>query len=183
MKSKLILITVIVLMSGIISAQDKPETAGKIIDDAYKLASKEGKSVMIVFHASWCGWCKKFEASVNDSSCKDFFEKHFIIRYLDILERGDKKSLETPEAIDVYNKYGGQNGGIPFFLIFDKKRTLIADSKIKAKGDGPEKPAQNMGCPATEDEAAAFIKILEKATGVNEKDKVAILERFKKNKS
>lgn len=183
MKSKLLLIAAFMLMSGILSAQDKPETAGKIMDDAYKIASKEGKSVMIVFHASWCGWCKKFEASVNDPSCKDFFDKHFIIRYLDILERGEKKSLETPEAIEVYNKYGGQNGGIPFFLIFDKKRNFIADSKIKAAGDGPEKPAQNMGCPATEEEATAFIKILEKATRITDAEKTAIMERFKKNKS
>ena len=183
MKSKLFLFAVILLMSGVVSAQEKPETAGKIMDDAYKLASKEGKSVMIVFHASWCGWCKKFEASVKDPSCKDFFEKHFIIRYLDILERGDKKTIENPEAIEVYNKYGGQDGGIPFFLIFDKNRTLLSDSKIRAAGDGPEKPLQNMGCPATEDEVASFIKILEKAAKVSDAEKTAIMERFKKNKS
>ena len=183
MKSKLFFITIILVMSGIVSAQEKPETAGKIMDDASKLASKEGKSVMIVFHASWCGWCKKFEASVSDPSCKAFFEKHFIIRYLDILERGDKKTIENPEAIEVYNKYGGQGGGIPFFLIFDKNKTLISDSKIRAAGDGPEKPLQNMGCPATEDEADAFIKILEKATKITDAEKSAIMERFKKNKS
>jgi thioredoxin-related protein len=95
MKTKLFLMAVILLMSGIISAQDKPETAGKIMDDAYKLASKEGKSVMIVFHASWCGWCRKFEASVNDSSCKDFFDKHFIIKYLEFWKEEIRKSLRT----------------------------------------------------------------------------------------
>jgi thiol-disulfide isomerase/thioredoxin len=183
MKSKLFLMAVILLMSGIISAQDKPETAGKIMGDAYNQASKEGKSIMIVFHASWCGWCRKFEASVNDPSCKDFFDKHFIIKYLDILERGDKKILETPEAIEVYNKYGGQGGGIPFFLIFDKNKTLLSDSKIRAAGDGPEKPLQNIGCPASEEEVAAFIKILEKATKITDAEKTAITERFKKNKS
>jgi len=170
-------------MSVILSAQEKPETAGKIMDDAFKLASKEGKSVMIVFHASWCGWCKKFEASVTDPSCKDFFEKHFIIKYLDILERADKKMLENPEAIEVYNKYGGQGGGIPFFLIFDKDRTLLSDSKVRAAGDGTEKPPQNMGCPTSEEEVTAFIKILEKSTKVSSAEKTAIAERFKKNKS
>ena len=183
MKSKLFIIAAGLLMSGIISAQEKPETAGKIMDDAFKLASKEGKSVMIVFHASWCGWCKKFEASVADSSCKDFFDKHFIIKYLDILERADKKDLENPEAIEVYNKYGGKGGGIPFFLVFNKDRTLLSDSKVKAAGDGPEKPPQNIGCPASEDEVNAFIKILEKATKISNTEKAAIAERFKKNKS
>lgn len=183
MKSKLFYIAAGLLMSGIISAQEKPETAGKIMDDAFKLASKEGKTVMIVFHASWCGWCKKFEASVTDPSCKDFFDKHFIIKYLDILERADKKTLENPEAIEVYNKYGGQGGGIPFFLIFDKDRTLLSDSKVRPAGDGTEKPPQNMGCPASEEEVTAFIKILEKATKVSNTEKAAITERFKKNKS
>jgi len=183
MKSKLLFIAAGLLMSVILSAQEKPETAGKIMDDAFKLASKEGKSVMIVFHASWCGWCKKFEASVTDPSCKDFFEKHFIIKYLDILERADKKMLENPEAIEVYNKYGGQGGGIPFFLIFDKDRTLLSDSKVRAAGDGTEKPPQNMGCPTSEEEVTAFIKILEKSTKVSSAEKTAIAERFKKNKS
>ncbi len=171
------------LIPGIISAQDKPEPAAKILDDAYKIAGKENKNIMIVFHASWCGWCKKFEASVNDPSCKDFFDKHFVIKYLDILERGDKKSLENPGAEEIFNKNGGNGGGIPFFLIYDKNKKLLADSKIKAAGDGPDKPAQNIGCPASEEEVAAFIKILEKGSKISDKEKIAITERFKKNKN
>jgi len=183
MKTKIFLFGALLLISGIVSAQEKPEPAGKIIDEACKIAAKEGKSVLIVFHASWCGWCKKFEASVNDPVCKDFFNRNFLIKYLDILERGDKKSLENPEAIDIYNKFGGQDGGIPFFLIFDKDRTLLSDSKVRAAGDGTEKPPQNMGCPTSEEEVTAFIKILEKSTKVSSAEKTAIAERFKKNKS
>jgi thiol-disulfide isomerase/thioredoxin len=181
MKSKFLFPVIILLISGIASAQEKPDPAGKIMEEAYKLAASEGKSVMIVFHASWCGWCKKFEASIGDPSCRDFFDKHFVIKYLDILERADKKNLENPEAIDVYNKYGGQGGGIPYFLIFDKNRTLLADSKIRASSDGADKPAQNIGCPASDQEVTDFIQILEKTTRVSETEKTAIAERFKKN--
>jgi thiol-disulfide isomerase/thioredoxin len=162
-------------------AQEKPESAGKVIDDAYKIASKENKSVMIVFHASWCGWCKKFEASVNDPSCKDFFDNHFVVIYLDILERPEKQNLENPGAIDIYKKNGGDGGGIPFFLIYDKNKNLLADSKIRAAGDGPEKPLQNLGCPATDDEVVAFVNILEKATKISEAEQTAIKTRFRKN--
>ena len=183
MKTKIFLFGALLLISGIVSAQEKPEPAGKIIDEACKIAAKEGKSVLIVFHASWCGWCKKFEASVNDPVCKDFFNRNFLIKYLDILERGDKKSLENPEAIDIYNKFGGQDGGIPFFLIFDKNKSLLSDSKMSVAGDGGKTSMQNIGCPTSEEEITAFIKILEKATKVSDKDKAAILERFKKNKS
>jgi thiol-disulfide isomerase/thioredoxin len=183
MKTKIFLFGALLLISGIVSAQEKPEPAGKIMDEACKIAAKEGKSVLIVFHASWCGWCKKFEASVNDPVCKDFFNRNFVIKYLDILERGDKKSLENPEAIDIYNKFGGQDGGIPFFLIFDKNKSLLSDSKMSVAGDGGKTSMQNIGCPTSEEEITAFIKILEKATKVSDKDKAAILERFKKNKS
>ena len=183
MKYRLFLVAAIFLISGITNAQDKPEPAGKILDDAYKLAGKDGKSVMIVFHASWCGWCKKFEASVNDPSCKEFFDKHFVIRYLDILEKADKKNLENPDAMEVFNKYGGKDQGIPYFLIFNKNRNLIADSKIKAEGAAPDKPLQNIGCPASDEEVAAFILILEKAAKMTAAEKNAISDRFKKNKS
>lgn len=183
MKSKLFILAGILLISGIISAQDKPDPVGKVLDDAYKLAGKKDKNVMIVFHASWCGWCKKFEASINDPSCKDFFDKHFVIKYLDILEKTDKKNIENPGAIVFYNKSGGQGGGIPFFLIFDKNKNLLADSKIKAEGDGPDKPLQNIGCPASDEEVAAFIKILEKAARITPAEKTAIMERFKKNRN
>jgi thioredoxin-related protein len=182
MKLKVFLLACVLTISGVAFGQDKPETAVKIMDDACKLAAKDGKSVMIVFHASWCGWCKKFEASVKDPSCSDFFDKHFVIRYLDILERGDKKSLENPGAEELFNKNGGQNSGVPYFLIFDKKGVLIADSKMKQAG-ASDKPVQNMGCPASEEEVTAFIQILSKVTKVSETEKAAITERFKKNKS
>ena len=99
MKSKLLFLAIILLyIRNHYLPRKNPIRRAKIIDEAYKLASREGKSVMIVFHASWCGWCKKFEASIGDPSCKDFFDKHFVIRYLDILERADKKNLENPDA-------------------------------------------------------------------------------------
>ena len=183
MKNKIVLLLCVFLLSQIISAQDKPESAVKILDDAYKIAAKENKNVMIVFHASWCGWCKKFEASINDPACKDFFDKHFVIKYLDILERRDKKIIENPGAEDIYNKNGGNGGGIPFFLIYDKNKNLLSDSKFKAAADGPNAQAQNIGCPTSEEEVVAFIKILEKEVKISDKEKSAIMERFKKNKS
>ena len=178
MKFKSFFVVFFLIFSGIIYGQEKPESADKIMADAYKIAGKENKSVMIVFHASWCSWCKKFEASVTDPSCREYFEKHFVVRYLDILERGDKKNIENPGAIDIFNINGGDGSGIPYFLIYDKNRNLISDSKMSA-GEG--KPKQNIGCPSSEEEAAAFIAILNKAEKVSDAEKVAITERFKKN--
>jgi len=180
MKLKLFLLSVIILLPGAILAQEKPEPTAKIMDEAYALAAKEDKNVMVVFHASWCGWCKKFDASVTDPACKPYFDKSFVIVHLDILENGDKKSLENPGAKALYDKYMGANGGgIPYFLIFDKKGNFIADSKVKAAGS--DKPAENIGCPASDDEVAAFIQILKNSSKISNSEIMAVTDRFKKN--
>jgi thiol-disulfide isomerase/thioredoxin len=170
------------LISGVITAQETPAPADKILDEAYKIAAKEKKQVMIVFHASWCGWCKKFDASVADPSVKDYFEKSFVIRHLVVLEPEAKKNLENPGATEIFKKYAGDKSGIPFFLIFNKKGVLLGDSNIRAEGDGLDKPGKNMGCPASDEEVAAFVALLKKVSKVSDSEATAIAERFKKNK-
>jgi thiol-disulfide isomerase/thioredoxin len=181
MKFKLFMLISLLFVPGFISAQVTPESADKIMAEASKIAGKEKKQVMIVFHASWCGWCKKFDASVTDPSCKDYFEKNFVIRHLVVLESEAKKNLENPGATELYKKYAGDNDGIPYFLIFDKKGNLLGDSKIRAEGDGLDKPGKNMGCPASDEEVAAFVKLLKKVSKVSDSEAATITERFKKN--
>jgi thiol-disulfide isomerase/thioredoxin len=166
-----------------LAAQEKPEPADKIMSNACKLAAMENKNVFVMFHASWCGWCKKLEASINDPSCRDFFKENFIFVHLTVLESKDKKNLENPGAPEMYNKYAGTSSGIPFFIIFDSKGNFLADSKIKSRGDGPDKPGQNMGCPAADEEVAAFIQVLRKTSKIKAADEAAITERFRKNKT
>jgi hypothetical protein len=183
MKTKILLLVFALIVSGISLAQEAPEPAGKIMEAAYKQAANEKKNVLIVFHASWCGWCKKFDASVNDPSCKDFFEKSFVIKHLTVLENGENKKLENPGAKELFDNNGGNGQGIPYFLIYDKSGKLIADSRMKYAGDGANAQLKNMGCPAQDEEVAAFIEILKKTSKITDKEAAAITERFKKNKS
>lgn len=183
MKIKIILASVFILMCGVVLSQTQPDSAQVLLNKAYKQAAKEKKNVFVIFHASWCGWCKKLDASINDPSCKDYFDKSFIFVHLTVLESKDKKNLENPGATEMFNKYSGGNSGIPFFLIFNKKGVLLADSKIRPAGDGLDKPSQNMGCPAAEEEVAAFIEVLKKTSKITDSQAIAIKERFSKNKS
>jgi thiol-disulfide isomerase/thioredoxin len=180
MKIKLLLLALIV-SSAVIG--QTPEPAEKVFNDALAAAKKQNKNVMIIFHASWCGWCKKLDASMADPACSKFFEKNFVVAHLDIMEQEAKKNLENPGGIDMFNKYGGAGSGIPFFLIFDKNGILKADSKMRPEGAGLEAKGQNIGCPASDEEVAEFIKILKKVTKVSDKDAAAITERFRKNRS
>ncbi|RYG21491.1 thioredoxin family protein, partial [bacterium] len=71
-----------------------PPDAAKALEDARAKAKREGKNVLVVFHASWCGWCKRFDKMLEDPKLKPAYEKSFVVLHLDVLENGDKKALE-----------------------------------------------------------------------------------------
>ena len=54
-------------------AQVKPLSANEVITQAKAEAAKAHKNIFIIFHASWCGWCRKMDAAMNDNSIKQFF--------------------------------------------------------------------------------------------------------------
>jgi thioredoxin-related protein len=48
------------LIIGSVVAQTPVPTASTVLSAAYKKAGDENKSILLIFHASWCGWCKKW---------------------------------------------------------------------------------------------------------------------------
>jgi hypothetical protein len=179
MKIKLFLILSL-LAFQFVQAQEKPEPAEKILKDAFTQAQKENKIVFIIFHASWCGWCHKMDTAMQDKGCADLFNKSFVIKHLVILESKGKENLNNPGAVDLLKKYKGDDSGIPFWLIFDSKGLLLADSKMRPEGAGLDAKGSNMGCPAAPEEVVYFIKVLKKTTSLNEKELAVIAERFNK---
>src|SRR5262245_14541783 len=45
--------------------EDAPLPAKQIVQEAQQKAKKQKKGVMVIFHASWCGWCHKLEDVMN----------------------------------------------------------------------------------------------------------------------
>ena len=183
MKIKLTLIIMLVAFMPSINAQEKPATADDIMNNAIKQASDEGKSIFLMFHASWCGWCKKMDASINDETCRDYFDKNFVVTHMVVKESAGNKHLENPGADELLAKYKGDKSGIPFWLIFDGKGKLIEDSFIRAEGVGLDQPGSNIGCPAQDDEVAIFIEKLKKAEPMSDDEAARISGRFKMNSS
>ena len=90
MKSLLSFLFVLLInTSGI--AQEAPASADAILQQAYQQATKESKKVFIIFHASWCGWCRKMDAALNDKDLKDFFGAHYVIKHITVLESDTKR--------------------------------------------------------------------------------------------
>jgi len=164
-----------------IQAQDAPASADDIMNKAIKIAKKEKKDIIVMFHASWCGWCKRMDAAMMDETCKDFFNDNFVITHMVVMEHGEKAKLDNPGAKEMMDKYHGAKSGIPFWLIFNKKGELITDSFIRKDGVGMDQAGSNIGCPAQDNEIAAFIEKLKLATKVSPEMEEAITLRFRKN--
>ncbi len=177
------IISLIALSSFDIHAQaPRPQAVDDVLNQAFKLAGQEKKNVLILFHASWCVWCHRMDTSMNDKNCRDFFEKNYVIRHLVIEESAGNKNLENPGGQELLEKYHGKNVGIPFWLVFNSKGVLLADSKMRKPGEGPE-GGINIGCPASESEVNYFLEVLKKTTTFNQEQLEKIRKRFRENEA
>ncbi|MDN5480712.1 MAG: thioredoxin family protein, partial [Chryseobacterium sp.] len=166
--SKIIVIAALLLFQLSI-AQEKADIE---LNKALKEAKAQKKNVLLVFHASWCGWCKLMEKNMNLPETKPIFEKKFVTTYIDVQERGEKKKLENPGGQELMNKYKGENAGLPFWLILNPKGEVLADS-FDSKGD-------NLGSPATPEEVSSFLAKLEKSSKMNKEELQTIQKVFVK---
>lgn len=164
-----------------LKAQPAPASADEIMKQAMTMAaaSKESKNIIVIFHASWCGWCHKMDTAMNDKVCRDFFATNYVVTHMVVDESKDKKNLENPGAPEFRKKYGGEGAGIPYWLVFDKEGNLLADSKIRPGKDNTD--GDNTGCPATEKEVDYFINILRKTSSVSDEQADKIRIRFRQN--
>ncbi|WP_316788477.1 thioredoxin family protein [Pedobacter frigoris] len=163
-------------------AQTTPAPADEVLNAAIKQAKAEKKNVLVMFHASWCGWCHKMDASLKDPSIKPFFDKNYVIADIVVYEHDvAKKSLENPGAAELLKKYNNADQGLPTWLVFDQNKNLLADSQMRAEGAELTSKGENVGCPAAEKEVAYFISTLKKSSKMTTKelDQVAVV--FRKN--
>jgi thiol-disulfide isomerase/thioredoxin len=174
---------VIFILLFLSSAFTQPRSATEILNEANAQAAKENKNVFVIFHASWCGWCHKMDSAMNDPVCKKFFDDNFIVCHLVVKESKGKEHLENPGALELMKKYNGDQSGIPFWLVFDSKGLLLADSKIRTVCAGTDEAGDNSGCPATEKEVTYFIEVLKKASSLSPSQLSIIQKRFRQNKS
>src|ERR1700727_1390283 len=106
MKPRSILLISALLLASFSIARSNPEagadaaprsaSAAVLRQAAEDQAAKEGKAVFLEFHASWCIWCKRLHAMLDDPQVKPVWDRYFVTTEIDSMERSDKLQLENP---------------------------------------------------------------------------------------
>lgn len=178
------LIVLSFLLTFSINAQQKKVLpAQEILANAYEQAKMENKNIILIFHASWCGWCKKMDNSMQDEKCKKYFDNNYVTVHLTVDESKENKNLENPGAAEIRLKYNGGMAGLPFWVVLDKEGKLLGDCFIRKDGVSTNIAGENIGCPANDEEVAAFIKVLKQTSSLSDAELNVIANRFRKNKS
>ncbi len=157
--------------------QTSPDSASLILKSAIEKSKSTDKTVLIIYHATWCSWCKKLDSVLQEPAIKQIFDRHYVTIHLDVRERGEKiKTDENPGAYETLVKYGGKKSGIPFMVFLNKKGKMIANSNVM-----PDK--ENIGYPGAEKEIAAFIKLLKKTSPRITKKELSVISEYLKKKA
>ena len=131
----------VLLAAAALAAPAQTPPASQLIATAQAAAKTNDRAVLVFFHASWCSWCRRLEGVLAQPPVKAVLDRHFVVQWLTILERGPKATLDNPGAAELYQAWGGgPKSGIPFYGVLDAKGALKASSLAGS-------PAENLGYP------------------------------------
>lgn len=152
----------------LVSAAFATEPAASVMAKAQATAQKSHRNVLVIFHASWCGWCKKFDEFLADKAMGKLMNDNFVIVHLDVLEQPDKKNLENEGADKLLAGWNGAQAGVPFMVVVDPAGKKLIDS------NRTKELTSNIGYPARPEEIAHFMKMVETGSAMKAKDRAAV---------
>jgi thiol-disulfide isomerase/thioredoxin len=155
MNAKALPLTVLLCLATVTFAA--APTANELLAQAKTKAAAESKTIYVHFGASWCGWCKRLDAFLEQPDIKPVFEKYFVPLKLVAQENEKNKALENAGSDVLLQKLGGPDG-LPYSAFLDAKGALIVNSKRESAGGG-----RNIGYPYEAQEIDWFVTMMKKA--------------------
>jgi thioredoxin-related protein len=146
------------------------ENAKAAVAAACTQAKASGRPLLLVFHASWCGYCTVFDMVLANREAGPIMEKHLMAYHLRTQEREDKaKALQLPGADHVFDTYAPPSVGLPYMVVLDETGKKVTDS-IMSNGE-------NFGYPVTPEEVVGFDEMMKKASPSITHKELQILRR------
>lgn len=152
------------------------DTADEVINKARIEAKASGKNVLVVFHASWCGWCKRFDKFVDTTEEGKLVKSGLVVTHLTVLENDAHKGDENAGGLAKMEEWGGLNAGLPFMAILDAKTGKMIVNSLQKKDD----VKTNTGYPAAPEEIAHFMVMLKKGAPKVKADGLGKIETWLK---
>ena len=132
----------------------------ELITKASQDAAKSGKNVLVIFHASWCGWCHRFDKVLDTTDEGKIVKSGLEVVHITVMENDEKQKLnENAGGIELMEKLGGKDAGLPFMAILDAKTGKMITNSMYTPA-GKDKPT-NTGYPGEPAEIVHFGKMLE----------------------
>ncbi|MGB9455137.1 MAG: thioredoxin family protein [Bryobacteraceae bacterium] len=155
-------------------ATETAPPASVVMESARTAAAAQHKSIFLIFHASWCGWCKKLDQLLETPEIKPIIDKYFVLARLTVQERDARKSLNNPDGDKVMAQTGGRFVGLPFFALLNEEGETIVNSIRPGEGNAAER---SIGYPVTPQEVDWFLVMLKRAAPEMSADEARVLEQ------
>lgn len=146
-------------------------TTKELLAKAQTDAKKSGKNVLVIFHASWCGWCHRFDKFLDTTDEGKLVKGGLEVVHITVLENDKNKADENEGGLDYMGALGGKDAGLPFMAIIDAKSGKMVVNSLQKEGDAKT----NTGYPGAPEEIAHFMTMLDKgAKKIKADDKTKI---------
>lgn len=149
-------------------AQDSDAAAA--LAKAEKQAGDSDKKLLLIFWASWCGYCRIMDAMLADRKCAPIVDKYFVVYHLRAQERKDAARAQQLAGADaLYNTYANEKTGLPFTVVLDGQGKRVTDSLLRN--------GENFGFPGTPEELAGFESMMRTAAPAITADELRTLRQ------
>ena len=139
--------------------------------EASARAGANHRSLLLVFHASWCLYCRLFDMLLKHNDAAPIIGRYFEILQLRAQERrAPMQEQQLPGADEVYHRYAPEGAGLPYLVVLGDGSKKISDSIMVASGE-------NFGFPVEPVELDGFEAMLKAGAPTISHGELATLRR------